>query len=352
MVDIKGDLQRYDKFIFPSFRLAFGGSEWNRQNVIDMIESGHESYVHEIDDDFTKPSTFTTGFLAVTEAIKNELLWAIVVCPKKKKVTVVFRGSVNARDWAANLYGVTTDCIFPGFTSEEHKSEGKTFGKVHTGFYNYLFGKTKKGANGSIKSKGEEIVGILKADFFDKPEFEDYSLEVTGHSLGGAMSTLFSMRLAALNDFPGKTITNVSFASPFVGDEDFRDAFIQLERQRKIRHLRISNYQDMVTLVPPVSLDLPPLPLKHTGMNIRMYEGGDLLAPKYRRFYPKKDSFVDGVRNTLHSSLLVGLSVGIIGKHLCPEYDRRLEDSKEDLSKLSLKELYANEEVTGWKYLD
>lgn len=344
-------MERYDKFIGPSFRLAFGGSEWNRQNIADMIESGHGSYVYEIDDDFAKPATFTQGFLAINSAIKNELLWAIVVCPKKKKVTVVFRGSVNARDWVANVYGPATDCVFPGYTTEKNKNKGVTFGKVHTGFYNYLFGKTKRGENGSSKSKGEEIVGMLKAKFFDKPEFKDYSLEVTGHSLGGAMSTLLSMRLAALNDFPGRTITNVSFASPFVGDEGFRDAFIQLERQRKIRHLRISNYQDMVTLVPPVSLDLPPLPLKHTGMNIRMYEGGDLLAPKYRRFYPKKDSFIDGVRNTLHHSLLVGLSVGIIGKHLCPEYDRRLDDAKDDLSKLSLEELYDNEEVTGWKYL-
>ena len=348
MVAIKGDLIRYDKFIDPQFRLGFGGSEWNRKNVEDMIQSGEKSYVHHIDDDFASTSMDLDGIFGFW----NECLWAIVVCPKKKKVTVVFRGTaMNPRDWIADFNAFMVPCEFPGYTTANAKGTKQAFGKVHLGFYKYLFGKTKKGANGSCKSKGEEIVGMLKADFFDKPEYKDFSLEVTGHSLGGALSTLFSMRLAALNDFPSRTITNVSFASPFLADEEFRQCFVDLERKRSIRHLRISNYQDVVPLVPSFSIGILPKGFKHVGMNIRLYEGGDLLAPKYRRFYPKTGSFVDGIRNTLHTSLVLGLSVGFIGKHLCPEYDKRLEAAKDDLNKLSLEELYSNEDVTGWKYL-
>eukprot|EP00531_Pseudo-nitzschia_arenysensis_P001308 CAMPEP_0116132440 /NCGR_PEP_ID=MMETSP0329-20121206/9547_1 /TAXON_ID=697910 /ORGANISM="Pseudo-nitzschia arenysensis, Strain B593" /LENGTH=553 /DNA_ID=CAMNT_0003626951 /DNA_START=108 /DNA_END=1769 /DNA_ORIENTATION=- len=349
LASIYGDLIRFDKFIDPQFRLAFGGSTWNRNNVSKMISSGYKSYVHRIDDDFTTTSTDIEGLLF---GFWNELLWAIVVCEKTKKVTVVFRGSVNTQDWIKNLTNHMVPCQFPGFTTAETANDPKeTFGNIHKGFYQYLFGKTKKGSNGSTKSKGEEIIGILKAEIFDEPEYADYSLEVTGHSLGGALSTLFAMRCAALDDFPGKTITNISFASPYVGDEEFRQAFVDLERNRKIRHLRIANDQDMVPLLPPFSFDLPPKQFKHVGMNIRLYEGGDLAAPKYRRFYPKKDAFVNNVRNTLSQSLTMGLSVGIIEKHLCPEYCQRLESAKEDLEKLTLDQLYSNKEITGWSFV-
>jgi hypothetical protein len=307
-------------------------------------------YIHYIDDDFTSSSM---DLDALAYGLKAEMTWAIVVSKAEKKITVAFRGSVNPSDWITNVTLSMTDCVLPGFTSKNSKGKGKTFGKVHKGFYEYLFGETMAGANGSTKSKGEEIIGMLKGDFFDKPEYRDYSLEITGHSLGGALSTLFSLRCAAFNDFPNTMVKNISFASPFVGNEEFRQSFIDAERKRKIEHLRISNYQDMVTLIPNIS----PFPIegyKHVGMNIRLYEGGDLLAPGYRRFYPKQGGAVlNDIRNMLHTSLVVGLSVGIIGKHLCPEYQKRLEYEKtaEELKKLTVSELYANKDITGWDYL-
>jgi len=350
LLDVKSDLIRYDKFIDPQFRLGFGGSEWNRSIISSMIDTDKDMYIHYIDDDFT---TSSMDLDQLAYGLKTELTWAIVVSKAEKKVTVSFRGSVNIMDWKTDLSVSMKDCVLPGFTSKNSKGSGKTFGKVHVGFYNYLFNETKAGANGSTKSKGEEIVGMLKGDFFDKPEYSDYSLEITGHSLGGALSTLFAFRCAAFNDFPNTMVKNISFASPFVGNEDFRQFFVDAERKRKIEHLRISNYQDMVTLVP--NLALPSLETyKHVGMNIRLYEGGDPLAPGYRRFYPKQGGAVlNNIRNTLHSSLLVGLSVGIIGKHLCPEYQKRLEyeDTAEELKKLTVSELYANKDITGWEYL-
>jgi len=113
-------------------------------------------------------------------------VYAIFVSPENKRVTVAFRGSVNANDWIANTHnlGVMTDFKLPGYTSEEAelRDSRNSYGRVHEGFYNYLFGKTAKGANGSYKSKSEEIMGLL-VDLFDK-ECKGYSLFVTGHSLG------------------------------------------------------------------------------------------------------------------------------------------------------------------------
>lgn len=354
MAAVYSDLVRYDKFVDPQFRLAFGGTEFNRKNVEDMIGPNNDTFIYHIDDDFTSSSMDIEG---VFKGIYSELVWAIVITKSTKKITVVFRGSTNLQDWVHNVSGNMVDCKFPGYTTDQAEKEPRaSYGRVHEGFYSYLTDKTKPGRDGSTKSKGEEIVGMLKG-LFEQDEYADYDLVVTGHSLGGSMSTMFAYRCACLeDDFPGKMITNVSFASPFVGGPSFRSKFIELERKKKIKHLRVSNYQDVVPLIPACSFPLPNGVefYKHVGMNIRLYEGGDLAAPNYRRFYPKEGSLLNGVRNAMHTSIPLGLSVGIIGKHLCGEYHKRLtyKDTKEELEKLTLDDLYATKDIVGWEYYE
>jgi hypothetical protein len=142
-------------------------------------------YVYLVCSDFVKRSLpkFING-------LDSELVYAIFVSPENKMVTVAFRGSVNANDWYTNTkcLGKMTDFKLPGYTSEETQRRGdsKSYGRVHEGFYEYLFGKTKKGDNGSNKSKAEEIIGILSV-LFEK-ECKGFSLYVTGHSLGKCIS--------------------------------------------------------------------------------------------------------------------------------------------------------------------
>ena len=315
--------------------------------------SDPNTFIHYIDDDFTTSSLDLEGIFGGFFA---ELVWALVVNKTDKTLTVAFRGSINVQDWIADLNLFMVDCDLPGYTSDEAVGKSAKYGRVHGGFYEYLFSKTKAGRNGSTKSKAEEIVGMLRG-LLAQPEYEGYSIVVTGHSLGGSLSTLFAYRCACLDDFGPAMITNVSFASPLVGDADFRAKFVELERKRKIRHLRVSNYQDLVTLM--FASSLPTLrsgleTYKHVGMNIRLYDGGDLLAPSYRRFYPKEGDLLNGLRNTVHGNIPLALSVGVIGRHLLPEYTKRLsnKDTKKYLQSLTLDQLYGNEEVTGWEYLD
>eukprot|EP00574_Skeletonema_japonicum_P002923 CAMPEP_0201718292 /NCGR_PEP_ID=MMETSP0593-20130828/3834_1 /ASSEMBLY_ACC=CAM_ASM_000672 /TAXON_ID=267983 /ORGANISM="Skeletonema japonicum, Strain CCMP2506" /LENGTH=515 /DNA_ID=CAMNT_0048208555 /DNA_START=180 /DNA_END=1727 /DNA_ORIENTATION=+ len=342
---IKSDLLLYNDFISPLFRKSFGGSEWNVSNIISMVDRDPTMYIKEIDDDFSKKSfaKFINGF-------ESELVYAIFVSPANKRVTVAFRGSVNANDWKTNMYGfgVMTDFELPGYTSDESAARDarQSYGRVHQGFYEYLFGKTKKGANESYKSKSEEIMGIL-CDLFEN-ECKGFSLFVTGHSLGGSLSTLFAARAATFGQF-GK-VTNVSFASPYCGGQEFRDHFYELEKKNLIRHIRISNEEDVVPLIPFFAPNgiAPPEMFKHVGMNIRMYDGDHLLMPKCRLFYPKEGSLPNEIRNAVLNNVPMGLSVGVISKHLCPEYCSRLESSSEELKKISVEGLYEDAEITGW----
>ena len=164
------------------------------------------------------------------------------------------------------------------------------------------------------------------------------------------MSTLFAFRAAAFGELP--MITNVSFASPYCGDQGFRDHFYELEKSKRIRHLRVSNDEDAVTLFPPVTFPIPNEFYKHTGMNIRLYNEDQFLMPKCRLFYPKKDSLPNEVRNAVLSNFVAGLSVGVLSKHLCPEYSKRLDDAEEELQKITLEGLYSDPDITGWSYKD
>ena len=61
---------------------------------------------------------------------------------------------------------------------------------------------------------------------------------------------------AACDDDIKETVLNVSFASPFAGDQEFRDNFYELQISKKIKHLRISNEDDVVPLIPFVGFNM------------------------------------------------------------------------------------------------
>ena len=106
-----------------------------------------------------------------------------------------------------------------------------------------------------MPTKYADIIQQIQQLLEDVPVRKTYKLYVTGHSLGGALATLFGYYACESPHLLPmlSPITVVSVASPRVGNSAFARSFVQLESNGKLRHLRIANHKDPVTLNPHVS---------------------------------------------------------------------------------------------------
>jgi predicted lipase len=218
------------------FMAGFGGDQINLDAIKSIIsrDGSTPSEISYIDDDFSSEDAV---------GLKSELTYGITVHHELQRITVVFRGSTALNDWIMNVKVDDTSFDLPG----PHAKTRTNYGKIHEGFYEYLFESTKPGRDGHTNSKAKEIMGKLHELFKMYP---DYKLWVTGHSLGGALSTMFAFRTATDSGVRNKPVMNVSFASPFVGDHVFKEQFQKLEKTGMIWHLRITNEDDVVPLIP------------------------------------------------------------------------------------------------------
>lgn len=277
----------------------------------------------------------------------TELVYGIAISHKRRSIFVVFRGSAGVQDWQNFQCGMV-DFNLPGYVDVGTVSQCKSgrYGKVHAGFYDYLFAKSKVREDGDSTATAENIV--RKVSELLKNDCQNFDIYVTGHSLGGALSTMMAFRLAQDEGISQK-ITNVSIASPFVGDQEFRNQFQDLEKKRKLLHLRVANDEDCISLTPMATTIVTPLGAnyKHVGVHLKLYDK-TFLNPYFRLFFPKENDLFNEVRNAFHANLVSGLSLRPVSKHMCPEYRKRLDDAMNELKEISLESLYSDDTFTGF----
>ena len=191
-----------------------------RQKVLrNILESSPEGRVVFIND---KDSDLQAGITKNDEA---------------RRVTVVFRGSESMKDWMYDLM-VAKKCLDDNV-------------KVHRGFYHQL---TKNGNMATLITTLKDMMNSLSTDNDNLP----YDIYITGHSLGGALATLFGYFVS--KDMPEYQFKVVSFGSPRVGNHAFRYNFDQC---KNLKHYRITNRRDVITSVPMYKY-------KHTGITIHL----------------------------------------------------------------------------------
>lgn len=118
---------------------------------------------------------------------------AILKC--EKTIVVLFKGTDSLDDWKVN---------FDAKLSDAHEDNKKI--KVHNGFYDTLL---------EDKEGGVKIFNTIKSIIGDQGD--DIDLVITGHSLGGAMATLFAYKVHEEFNIQGVHV----YGSPRVGNKHF-----------------------------------------------------------------------------------------------------------------------------------
>ena len=280
-----------------------------------------------------------------------------------KRVCVIFRGSVGLRDWLIDGLGLfkwNEPKIVQDFASRDVRLHGgfsskylftKTFDLMLMSsflyeklnicpcrryFIGYLFEKSRNAHKDTTKF--EEMIAILKEIYAYKNDklgrdYSDYELFITGHSLGGGLSQILAFTLAGLKDTElsflpkDKPITTITYASPEAGNEKFRKEFTELEKDNKLRHIRVSNHGDIVPNVFKRAL------YKQTGLNIHLYDERD------------------DRRTTVGHNMAVGFlpnPLEFVKMHGLGTYDSRLfSERNKNLLNRPFEELY--EQFTGFR---
>tara|TARA_B100000787_G_C16198319_1_gene302710 strand:- start:2953 stop:3834 length:882 start_codon:yes stop_codon:yes gene_type:complete len=201
----------------------------------------------------------------------NGIQVAIILNHSDKRINVVFRGSIELSDWLYNLF------IFKKNIKKNIKNNININNiKVHSSFYNLLFN------NNLYTDILNEIIKLTN-------QYTDYKLNVTGHSLGGALATLFSF-------FLSYSITSkiyiFSFASPRVGNRKWANIF---NNKENLIHYRFVNQKDIVTTIPYFYYS-------HCGhyININKNSSVDIINKQHYKdinsminYYSARDHYID-----------------------------------------------------------
>lgn len=154
-----------------------------------------------------------------------------------------FRGTDSLLDMLDDL-GVASRTLAP-FEPKLDVPSGVT---VEAGFHDiYRMGDR------ATASMQQQLFELL--DRYQASERPIHRLYVTGHSLGAALSQLFTLDLNLSR--PDIPVSNINFASPRVGNQAFVDLYGQ---QAKGTTLRVRNTHDLVPDVPPEHLGFRHVP--------------------------------------------------------------------------------------------
>eukprot|EP00816_Leptocylindrus_hargravesii_P006831 CAMPEP_0196815034 /NCGR_PEP_ID=MMETSP1362-20130617/47458_1 /TAXON_ID=163516 /ORGANISM="Leptocylindrus danicus, Strain CCMP1856" /LENGTH=480 /DNA_ID=CAMNT_0042191867 /DNA_START=19 /DNA_END=1458 /DNA_ORIENTATION=+ len=209
----------------------------------------------------------------------SEIVYGIAIQEKMKRICVFFRGTVNLNNWGHNL--MRHRVAFPNPVQEEYPEREDTV-MIHNGFSKYLFFKRRDNNKSKYDEIVEKICEIGKEKFSDQGG--DLTVVVTGHSLGGALATIFGLYASADERLPHSSPVRLfTYASPYVAGQAFANAFRHQEESKKLVHARLYNKKDLVAHIPANMVPKKSgAPYEHNGIGIELKPGKEKM-PRYTR---------------------------------------------------------------------
>mmetsp|Transcript_11342 Transcript_11342/g.22450 ORF Transcript_11342/g.22450 Transcript_11342/m.22450 type:complete len:394 (-) Transcript_11342:508-1689(-) len=186
----------------------------------------------------------------------DSCVYSLLINRTKKRITLVFRGT----EVGSNVIAQMKTNFDAMMRWEENRNDEMLDTipaySVHSGFSRALMGRRRK-----IILKIAEMREAY-------PETKNYPLFVTGHSLGGALATLFGVYAATYPEITAAgPVQLYTFGAPSVGGKQFGTVFKYLEETNRIRCARLFNRYDPV----PKGFDGIEA-LEHVGKGIQFSE--------------------------------------------------------------------------------
>jgi len=243
-----------------SFRSSVAGVIDDDESMVDLlrrrmekaVESRKFDRLHFIKDFFNEGSISHVMAKSTAQLVwlhdwfpTKECTYAISVDVIRKKVLVVFRGAITRQDWShafdSNLREV------PNPITEEYEGKIPNI-RLHHGFYRYLFRERKDTRTTKYDEISEKVHQYGMHMIGD-----EYQVTVTGHSLGGALATLFSFYASCDERFTRNApIQVVTFGCPYICGYSMAHAIRHQEDVVKFRYVRVHNVRDGFPHLPPV----------------------------------------------------------------------------------------------------
>lgn len=241
-------------------------------------------------------------------------VYTISINRSRQRITVVFRGTTMDQNESGANHWMTN--FSSGMRWEGNPIRGMA---KDTPFYH-----VHQGIMRASTYSRSSILGTIDTIRRVYPETANYQLYVTGHSLGGALATLFGYYAAIdPNITKNGPVCVYTFAAPAVGDEDFTKIIRYLEDNGRIRIARICNSGDIVPCLHALEGKF-----KHVGIEIELDYASLRVKPK-----EKGGSLVRLLKAARAPRQL-------LAKHSCETTDDFLDEHQSKLKTITLNDLY------------
>lgn len=209
--------RRFVRYAMASYCDDIEIVDWNCHACVDASTRNFQTKSTLFD-----PRSFTSAFVGVQ--------------PESSEIIVAFRGTVSSsvENWSADLDFKKTDLAY--------KADGVTYIPddvfpplhVHEGFLtDFLM---------HIKALNETVLDLQE-------QYPNYTISITGHSLGAAMATLGCLMFQLGTEYRSEGLRCITFGSPRVGDQEFAAYFDSMI----LDSWRYTHHNDPIVHLPPES---------------------------------------------------------------------------------------------------